>query len=251
MEYTDFVGIDVSQGTLDVVVRKARIHEQIANTVVGTNKLLKWLERQGVAWEGALFCFENTGIYSLPLLAFLADRKVKYAQISGLAAKRSMGIKRGKTDKVDAAALAEYAYRHREELIPNPPPSKVLLKAKRFFSLREQFVKHRAGLKSRLGAELRMLQLPKNDKGVRMQQKAIDQLTKHIDQLDAEILELVPLRKPHYTRTTNWPPRSRGSAHRRLSTCSSPRRTSPSSKTGASMRAMLASCPSITDQGRA
>jgi transposase len=102
-----------------------------------------------------------------------------------------MGIKRGKTDKVDAAALAEYAYRHREELIPNPPPSKVLLKAKRFFSLREQFVKHRAGLKSRLGAELRMLQLPKKDKGVRMQQKAIDQLTKHIDQLDADILELI------------------------------------------------------------
>jgi transposase len=191
MEYTDFVGIDVSQATLDVVVRSSGIHEQIANTVAGRNKLLRWLERQSVAWEDALFCFENTGIYSLPLLAFLADRTAKYAQISGLAAKRSMGIKRGKTDKVDAAALAEYAYRHREELIPNPPPSKVLLKAKRFFSLREQFVKHRAGLKSRLGAELRMLQLPKKDKGVRMQQKAIDQLTKHIDQLDADILELI------------------------------------------------------------
>ena len=191
MEYTDFVGIDVSQATLDVVVRSTRIHEQIANTVAGRNKLLRWLERQGVAWEGALFCFENTGIYSLPLLAFLADRKVKYAQISGLTAKRSMGIKRGKTDKVDAAALAEYAYRHREELIPNPPPSKVLMNAKRFFSLREQFVKHRAGLKSRLGAELRMLQLLKKDKGVRMQQKAIDQLTKHIDQLDADILDLI------------------------------------------------------------
>ena len=124
MEYTDFVGIDVSQGTLDVVVRSTRIHEQIANTVVGRNKLLKWLERQGVAWEGALFCFENTGIYSLPLLAFLADRKVKYAQISGLAAKRSMGIKRGKTDKVDAAALAEYAYRHRKSSSQTHRPAK-------------------------------------------------------------------------------------------------------------------------------
>jgi transposase len=191
MEYTDFVGIDVSQATLDVVVRSTRIHEQIANTVVGRNKLLKWLERQGVAWEGALFCFENTGIFSLPLLVFLAEKKAMYVQISGLAAKRSMGIKRGKTDKVDAAALAEYAYRLREELTPNPPPSKVLLRARRFFSLREQFVKHRAGLKSRLGAEIRMLQLPKKDKGVHMQQKAIDQLTKHIDQLDADILELI------------------------------------------------------------
>lgn len=191
MEFTDFVGIDVSQATLDVVVRSTRTHEQIANTPTGRNKLLRWLERQGVAWESALFCFENTGIFSLPLLLFLAEKKAKYAQISGLSAKRSMGIKRGKTDKVDAAALAEYAYRLREELIPDPPPSKVLLKARRFFSLREQFVKHRAGLKSRLGAELRMLQLPKTDKGVRMQQKAIDQLTKHIDQLDTEILELI------------------------------------------------------------
>jgi transposase len=191
MEYTDFVGVDVSQATLDVVVRSTRAHVQIANTEAGRIKLVKWLARQGVEWDGALFCFENTGIYSLPLLIFLAEKNAKYVQISGLAAKRSMGIKRGKTDKVDAGALAEYAYRHREELIPNSPPSTVLLKARRFFSLREQFVKHRAGLKARMGVELRMLQLLKNDKGVRMQQKAIDQLTKHIDQLDKDIIELI------------------------------------------------------------
>ena len=191
MEYGEFIGIDVSQATLDVVVHSTRAHVQIANTEVGRKKLLKWLERQGVEWSGALFCFENTGIYSLPLLIFLSEKKALYAQISGLEAKRSMGIKRGKTDKVDAAALADHAYRHREEIVPNPPPNKVLLQARRYFSLREQFVKHRAGLKSRLGVELRMLQLPKRDKGVRMQEKAIKELTKHIDQLDKDILALI------------------------------------------------------------
>jgi transposase len=191
MEYTEFIGIDVSQGTLDVVVRGMRIHKQIANTPAGREKMLAWLERIGVGSKGALFCFENTGVFSLPLLVFLAEKQIKYVQISGLAAKRSMGIKRGKTDKVDAAALAEYAYRHREEITPNPPPNKVLLQARRLFSLREQFVKHRAGLKSRLRVEWRMLSLPKKDKGLRMQLKAIDQLTQHINQLDKQIMDLI------------------------------------------------------------
>ena len=109
MEFKEFVGIDVSQATLDVVIRSTRTHKQIANSEAGRNKMLKWLDRLGVDRTNTLFCFENTGVFSLPLLVFLGDQKASYVQISGLAAKRSMGIKRGKTDKVDATALAEYA----------------------------------------------------------------------------------------------------------------------------------------------
>jgi transposase len=191
MEFKEFVGIDVSQATLDIVIRSTRTHKQIANTEAGRNKMLRWLERLGVNGANTLFCFENTGVFSLPLLVFLADQKANYVQVSGLAAKRSMGIKRGKTDKVDAAALAEYAYRYREEITPNQPPNKALLQARRLFSLREQLVKHRAGLKSRMNVELRMLSLPKGDKAIRVQQKAMAELTKHIDQLDQDILDLI------------------------------------------------------------
>lgn len=206
MEYKEFIGIDVSQATLDVVIRGSRKHQQLPNTPAGRRKLLTLVKRQGVEPTKALFCFENTGIFSVPLWLDLAKAQVPYVQISGLTAKRSMGIKRGKTDKVDAMALAEYAYRHREELVPDPPPHKVLLQAKRLFSLREQFVKHRAGLKARLGVELRMLQLDEADPGVRLQQEAIERLSIDIEQLDKEILALIesePALKKNYELATS------------------------------------------------
>ncbi|MFZ1664010.1 MAG: IS110 family transposase [Flavobacteriales bacterium] len=191
MEHKEFVGIDVSQATLDVVIRSTGIHKQIANTQAGRKKLLPWLKRMKADLEETLICFENTGIFSLPLLGFLADEKVHYVQISGLEAKRSMGIKRDKTDKVDAAALAQYAYRNREELQPDPPPNKILLAARRLSSLRDLLVRQRAGLKSRLKVEVRMLDLPKRDLGVRMMQKSIKEFTQKIETLEKEILELV------------------------------------------------------------
>jgi transposase len=191
MEYEEFIGIDVSKETLDVAVHSTKSHMRVANTEAGRNRLFKLLERGKVPWKRALFCFENTGIFSLPLLTFLAERSALYVQVSSLAAKRSMGLKRGKSDKLDALALAEHAWRHRHEMMPNAPPNKVLLQARRLFSLREQLVRDRSGLKSRLRVELRMLPLTKRDVGVRIQEKAIKELGKHIDRLDLEIQALI------------------------------------------------------------
>jgi transposase len=112
-------------------------------------------------------------------------------QVSSLAAKRSMGLKRGKTDKVDAAALADYAYRFRDDLQPAPPPNRVLIEAKRFFSLREQLVRDRSGLMSRLCVEERMLKVNSKDLAVRIQQKVIRQLTQEIDRVEKEINRLI------------------------------------------------------------
>lgn len=191
MQYKDYVGIDVSQKTLDVVLRSTGKHMRVANTEAGMARMLKRLGIAGTLEGGALFCFEHTGIFSLPLRLFLADRGILHVQVSSLAAKRSMGLKRGKTDKVDAAALADYAYRFREDMQPAPPPNRVLMEAKRFFSLREQLVRHRSGLKARLGVEERMLKVNSKDLGVRVQQKVIRQLTQEIDRVEQEIESLI------------------------------------------------------------
>ncbi|MFN3875978.1 MAG: transposase [Flavobacteriales bacterium] len=145
IQYKDFVGIDVSQRTLDVVLRSVGKYLRVANTEAGMTKRLKRLVAAGAPKGGALSCFEHTGIFSLPLRLFLAERGILHVQVSSLAAKRSMGLKRGKTVKVDAAALADYAYRFREDLQPAPPPNRVLMEAKRFFTLREQLVHNAPG----------------------------------------------------------------------------------------------------------
>jgi transposase len=191
MNYKDYVGIDVSQKTLDVVLRSTGKHMRVANNEAGMTKMLKRLAVAGTSQGGALFCFEHTGIFSLPLRLFLAGRGILHVQVSSLAAKRSMGLKRGKTDKVDAAALADYAYRFREDLQPAPPPNRVLIEAKRFFSLREQLVRDRSGLMSRLCVEERMLKVNSKDLAVRIQQKVIRQLTQEIDRVEKEINRLI------------------------------------------------------------
>lgn len=193
MEYKEFIGIDVSKEKLDVLVRSNHVHLVVCNTEVGMAKMLKRLESLKVPWQQSLFCFEHTGIYSLPLRLFLADKKAPHVQVSGLAVKRSMGIRRGKNDKVDAAMLSIYAHRLRDELVPAPAPNRTLLKVKRLFSLRERLVRDEQGLKSRLGAERFMLKLNRTDLGVRIEEKVIKDLELQIKRLNKEIKRLITL----------------------------------------------------------
>ena len=58
-----------------------------------------------------LFVFENTGIYSSLLSLVLSENDFDYAQVPALEIKRSLGITRGKSDKVDAREIA-VSYTH-------------------------------------------------------------------------------------------------------------------------------------------
>jgi ABC-type taurine transport system ATPase subunit len=65
MKYTDYVGIDVSQKTLDVVLRSTGKHMRVANTEAGMTKMLKrqaGLEEVTLRAPGAHrgICFSNS-----------------------------------------------------------------------------------------------------------------------------------------------------------------------------------------------
>ena len=62
---------------------------------------------KGVA---VFYCFENTGYYSLKLALYLGSQKIIYVEESPLNIKRSSGIVKEKTDKLDAALIARYAW---------------------------------------------------------------------------------------------------------------------------------------------
>jgi transposase len=65
---------------------------------------------------GYFFCFEDTGHYSTNLAVFMSENAIDYIEENPLAIKRSSGIVRGKTDRLDAAMIARYAWIHKEEL---------------------------------------------------------------------------------------------------------------------------------------
>ena len=109
-KFSNAIGIDVSKLTLDAHDYVKGVHIQVSNTVNGFKQLLRWSKKSNIDLTTLLFCFEHTGLYSLPLAMFLSKLQVQYAMVSGLEIKYSMGLSRGKDDQVDAQRIAEYAF---------------------------------------------------------------------------------------------------------------------------------------------
>ncbi len=106
-----YVGIDVSKGRLDVLlVREGqREGQQFTNTPTGYGKLHGWLRRRLKA-SAVHVCLEATGSYSEAVAEYLyaAGYKVSMvnpARIKGYAASQ---MQRNKTDKLDAALIADF-----------------------------------------------------------------------------------------------------------------------------------------------
>jgi transposase len=113
------VGIDVSKNTLDVSCLthgSSHFYEQFENTKVGLQKLNRWLlQQQSFDYRTALFCMEHTGIYTRVLVEFLLTKGARVWMESALHLKRSIGMVRGKNDKVDSYRIAKYAMVNRDE----------------------------------------------------------------------------------------------------------------------------------------
>ncbi|MEM6843785.1 MAG: transposase [Bacteroidota bacterium] len=101
MQYSFFVGVDVSKATLDVAychqnTPEQFFHRQFANDLAGCKQLLQWLKKQKVSLDTTFLCMEHTGWYTLELCCFLQEHHVVFALYSPLHLKKSIGIVRGK-----------------------------------------------------------------------------------------------------------------------------------------------------------
>jgi len=146
MDYSAFIGIDVSKLTFDAFIHSKGVKEKFANNSKGFSAFLGWLKKQLGACQlnSILVCFEHTGIYSLNLSLFLEKQTILFAIVPALDIKRSLGTTRGKSDQLDAQRIAAYAYLKRETLCPTKLPGKVILRLQPLLSLRDQLVTDRA-----------------------------------------------------------------------------------------------------------
>jgi len=108
-----FCGVDVSAASLAVAVQQEDQpveQREFANSASGHKALIAWLHRRKAAVRVSL---EATGIYSLDLaLALDAADGIEVAVLNPKAVNRfAQTLRRSKTDKADAVALAEYSRR--------------------------------------------------------------------------------------------------------------------------------------------
>lgn len=192
MKFTNAIGIDVSKGTLDVRDYVHQLSIQVRNTAAGFKGLLRWAKKSNQDLMTVLFCFEHTGMYSLPLAVFLTGSKQPYVMVPGLEIKRSMGISRGKNDQADAQAIAEYAYLRKEKLKAYQLPSEKLLELKSLLSLREKMVNQRAGYKASLKEMKDFLKIIKTSSVVfQAQEQMIKELDKQILKVEKQMIGLI------------------------------------------------------------
>jgi transposase len=148
--YLNSIGLDISKKYFDAVQFFSSEHEKFANEKRGFTSFVKWLRKSGYNPENVLICFENTGYYSLNLAVFLTEKRYDYVQEHALHIKRSIGFRRGKSDKADAMDIARYAWLNRESIRLSKPPTRTLLVLQQTKAARELMVKQKVAIKNQL-----------------------------------------------------------------------------------------------------
>ncbi len=154
MEFTYFIGIDVSKNELDFAVMHGKtflFHKEIANTETAVMLLIKELIKlPQFDLAGAVFCMEHTGIYSNHLLACLHKKRANIWMESALQIKRSSGNIRGKNDKIDAIRIADYAYIRRDKVRIWAPKREVVQQLASLTAVRSRLIEAKKILKTPL-----------------------------------------------------------------------------------------------------
>ncbi|QCX37351.1 IS110 family transposase [Aureibaculum algae] len=188
--YEEVVGIDVSKKTIDAYCYQAQVHKEFVNDLIGYKRLLKWVLKQ-TKTSNFFYCFENTGYYSLKLALYLHSQDIVYVEESPLKIKRSSGVVKEKTDKLDAKLIARYVWLYREELQPSTVKSMSHLELGRLLALRNQLVRNNAGLKGTLKEMKVLLSSPTTDFGCISLKRSIDYLSKQVKGIEDRIKEII------------------------------------------------------------
>ena len=191
-QFTNTIGVDVSKRSLDAFDHVHRQVVQVSNNAAGFKELMLWARKSSNDISTVLFCFEHTGMYSLPLAIYLSEQEQVYAMVPGLEIKRSLGISRGKNDRIDARKIARYAYLRREEIKVYQLPSKLLLELKSLLSLRERMVSQRAGYQASKKEMRSFLKIVKVSSALfEIQEQMIKELNKQILKVEKQIMEII------------------------------------------------------------
>jgi len=192
MKIKQTIGIDISKLTFDVRMHSNQFYRVFDNTTKGFKELMKWINKNNpIPKENTLFVLEHTGIYSEEISLFFSENDIPFSLVPGLEVKKSLGISRGKNDKVDATKIALYAHRLRDEIKLSKIPSNEINQIKRLLTLRERLVKQRAGHKSTLKEQKRIYQKKENKLLLETQEKIIKYLTKQIKNIELEMKQII------------------------------------------------------------
>ena len=190
MKLQHIIGADLSKKSIDLVCHLLNTHIQIENSITGFKDLQQWFRQQKINASETMIVMEHTGLYSYCFEKFLHQHQLAFCKVNALAIKRSIGLVRGKTDKIDAARIAAYGYEKKDKLAIDVPASDALKRLQMLYSTRERLVKQRASLTCAI-KEYRHIGIPEKDIIMHTQLQLIKNFDRQIEKLMTEMETII------------------------------------------------------------
>jgi len=185
------LGVDVSKNTLDISCSELSEHIKIKNGTEGFVLFLKWCRDFKIDLQRSFLVMEYTGGYEYKLLQFCEAQKILYTRIPGLAIKNSLGIARGKNDKVDSARIAQYGEEKHKSLKASKPLNAAIASLKELLSFRKRLVRENAGYQASIKEREHMYDVNKKDIVVKTLQQKQKANIKSIEAVEVEMMKIV------------------------------------------------------------
>lgn len=183
-----FVGIDVSKRTLDVCVKGSGKEQffKIENKSSSIKNLFKELSKVDSC---VVIAMENTGHYNHQLYKVLPNFNFTVYVVDPKHIKRSIGLVRGKNDKVDAKRIATFIERNNEDLDPWEPLSESVYSLKVLLTERKAEVARIKSLKQRIEGLNQQKSVSSVPKLITRNKKEIQRIQKRVKEIEKMIRE--------------------------------------------------------------
>ena len=190
MEKIKFIGIDISSKTLDICIKSdgMRISMVIANE---QGQIKEFLSNNSGSNIKLIIAMENTGRYNWTLYEVFAETNFQVYVIPPLHLKKSMGLVRGKNDKIDAVRIADFIEKNYQELIPWQPSSVSIRKLKVLLTERNYRIKLNRQLISQKSDYKRMHNMGLEDELTSLNAEMVENINKQIKILEDKIQNLI------------------------------------------------------------
>lgn len=215
MLFSFFQGNDISKDWFDAAIiaenapKKVLANKRFDNTLKGFKEWFKWLKTQSNNQvDKALICMEHTGLYTVPFCCFLEEKGLNYTLVPGLAIKRSLGITRGKDDKIDAVRITQYIRKNHDEIDLYTLPDTAIRALKALATLRKRLMKSKHSFEVSAKELLSFEQSSVADIVNAHTQELLKTLKEKIKQVDKQMVELIaqhPSLKRNYDLSVSVP----------------------------------------------
>jgi transposase len=187
-----WIGIDVGKSDLQVALmdQQGKVVEQtrIANKRKDIHRWVRrWRADHELSKENTLVCMEHTGHYIHEVLEVLLEEQLPTWVAHALDIQRSLGLQRGKNDRVDALRIAQYARRFQDKAQLFRPDHLALRGLKELLARRDQLVGQRAVHRAQLTDTNRYAEKALRRFFDTQDQRSIALLDKQIQRMDAMI----------------------------------------------------------------